>query len=115
MEFSNELNKTWFIDLDGTIVKHNGHLNGGDEILPNVKSFFKEINKNDYVIITTARSKTYQKETEKFLFDNNIKYNQIIFDLPTGSRILINDKKPDGTKTAYCYNLKRNKGINLLK
>jgi len=45
------------------------------------------------------------------LKQNNIKYNKIIFDLPMGERILINDKKNDGAITAYCVNLDRNKGF----
>jgi hypothetical protein len=37
----------------------------------------------------------------------------ILFDLPTGERLLINDKKPDGTKTAYSININRNEGIKI--
>ena len=32
-----------------------------------------------------------------------------------GERHLINDRKSDGTKTAYAHNLTRNKGIKNLK
>ena len=37
------LPKTWLIDIDGTIVKHNGHLNGEDELLSGVLEFFVKI------------------------------------------------------------------------
>jgi len=100
--------KTWFIDLDGTLVIHNGYQNGGDLLLDGVEDFFKSLPKEDFVIITTARKKEFKKKTIKFLKKNNIRYNQIIFGLPTGERILINDKKPDGTKTAYSINVNRN-------
>ena len=28
---------TWILDVDGTLCVHNGHLNGGDELLAGVK------------------------------------------------------------------------------
>ena len=116
MESSNRLNlpKTWLIDLDGTLVKHNSYLNGEDELLSGTDVFFnKKISNNDVIIILTARNKKYKKQTINFLQNNNIRYNYIIFDLPVGERILINDKKPDGTYTAYCYNIDRDTGIHI--
>lgn len=100
--------KTWLIDLDGTLVVHNGYKNGGDLLLDGVSDFFKSLPKEDFVIITTARKKEFKKQTIDFLKRNNIRYNKIIFDLPTGERILINDKKNDGTLTSYSINLDRN-------
>ena len=35
-------------------------------------------------------------------------------DLPTGARYLINDTKPDGTNTAFAFNLSRDVGTNSL-
>jgi hypothetical protein len=115
MKFTFKINqpKTWFIDLDGSIVKHNGHLNGTDEFLIGAKEFLLSIDSTDFVIITTARSSKYKKETINFLKKHKIKFNKIIFDLPTGERILINDKKPDGTKTAYSLNLNRDSKLNI--
>ena len=43
------LPKTWLFDVDGTIVKHNGHLHGGDELLEGVKEFFAQISTEDEV------------------------------------------------------------------
>ena len=38
------LPKTWIIDVDGTLVKHNGYLiDGEDTILDGVKEFFDKI------------------------------------------------------------------------
>ena len=41
----------------------------------------------------------------------------IIFGLPTGPRIVVNDSKPDGTKTAYAISVVRDSGcffINII-
>ena len=40
-----------------------------------------------------------------------MRYDHIIFDLNVGERIVVNDKKPDGLKTALAINLKRNEGV----
>lgn len=106
-----DLNKTWLFDLDGTLVKHNGYKYGGDQLLPGVKEFFEQIPQNDAIIILTARSSEFRTITENFLFKNNIRFDNIIFDLPVGERILYNDQKPSGLKTAYAYNLKRDLGL----
>ena len=106
------LKKTWLIDLDGTIIEHNSHINGTNKLLPGVKKFWKKINKKDIIIILTARESKYRMKTIKFLKDNNLRYNKILFDLNVGERILINDKKPDGLKTSVSINVKRNKGLN---
>jgi len=38
-------------------------------------------------------------------------YDILIMGLPRGERIIVNDSKPDGTKTATAINLVRNKGF----
>lgn len=110
-DFKLELARTWFIDLDGTLLKHNGYKYGEDVLLSGVDKLFDNIGDNDIVVITTARNSIHKENTIKFLKNNNIRYNHIIFDLPPGERILINDMKPDGTKTAYCFNIKRDGGF----
>ncbi|MBU3603372.1 hypothetical protein [Polynucleobacter sp. AP-Kaivos-20-H2] len=110
-----KLDHTWLIDLDGTILKHNGHLNGQDELLPGVKDFFENIPTEDYIILLTARSEEYKNITIQFLNKMGIRYDKAIFNLPKGERILINDRKPAGLKTAIAVNLERNLGILTLK
>lgn len=112
MELSN-LKKTWILDLDGTIVLHNGYKNNKDVLLPGVLNFFEKI-KNDFIIIITARNKSYKETTESFLKKNNIKYDLIIFDAPVGERILLNDEKPGGLITAHAISLKRDCGLENL-
>ena len=66
------LPKTWILDLDGTLVLHNGHTLDGDKVLEGVKEFYEKLGENDKVLIITARKKEYKLETIKFLKDNNI-------------------------------------------
>ena len=113
IKLSKNIAHTWFIDLDGTILKHNGYLiDKKDTLLIGVKNFFKQIPKKDIIIITTSRKISYLKKTKLFLKKHNIRYNQIIYNLPYGERILINDIKPKKKlKTAISINLKRDGGL----
>ena len=105
---------TWIFDIDGTLVKHNGYLTPeGDSLLDGVAEFFKSIPAEDMIILLTARPSMYREITEKFFAKNNIRYDYIIFDVPVGERILVNDTKPSGLKTAYAVERIRNKWENL--
>ena len=106
------LPKTWIFDLDGTILVHNGYKNGGDRILSGVKEFFDKIPETDHILILTARKEEVLESTIEFLKDNGIRYNNILADIPFGERILLNDMKGSGLKTAYAVNLKRDEGLN---
>ena len=108
------LNKTWILDLDGTLVEHNGYKTAYDRFLPGAKEFLQSIPENDFVLIMTAREKEAKVKTEKFLKENNIRYNLILFEMPMGERILLNDNKPSGLKCAYALNPKRNEGLKNL-
>jgi len=104
-----QLPKTWIIDLDGTILKHNGYKNDGkDTLLENAKLFLDEIKAEDMIIIITSRKNKYKKETEQFLEENGIRYDYIIFEAPYGERIVVNDNKESGLKMAYAICGKRN-------
>lgn len=108
------LGHTWFIDIDGTVAKHNGYkLDGKDTLLPGVKEFFAQIPDKDVIIFVTSRSRDYQEITEKFLNDNGLRYDSIIFELPFGERILINDSKPSGLVMSHTINLERDCGTNI--
>ena len=108
------LPKTWILDLDGTLVKHNGYkIDGYDTLLPWARGLLNNIARQDMVIIVTARRKEYAGLTERFLKEQGICYQHIIYDAPYGERILINDCKPGGLKTAVAVNLKRDAVTNV--
>ena len=129
------LNKTWFIDIDGTVVKHLGnerldeaiqkkgnfsHLS--EEPIKDSVSFLKSIPPSDTIVLTTARDSRHEDHTIRMLRHYNIRYDRIMFDLRAGPRYLINDTKPVGSagnkepiKTAFAINVERDKGIDQLK
>lgn len=110
-KLSDNLNHTWIFDLDGTILKHNGWQTQ-EELLPGVKELWEQIPNEDCIILMSARNIKYKDNTLKFLDSNGVRYDHCIFDLPTGERILINDKKPQGLLTAIAWNMDRDKGFN---
>jgi hypothetical protein len=102
---------TWLIDIDGTIVKHNGHKGHGDELLPGVKVFWRRISASDVVILLSARTAKEMQPTLAFLDSHELRYDHVLFGLATGERILINDEKPSGLKTAVSINVPRDDGL----
>jgi hypothetical protein len=110
-DLSKNLGHTWFIDLDGTILNHNGYLNDNDYLLPRVKELWASIPDKDCIVITTGRKEKYKDITLKILSDNGLRYDHAIFGLPLGERIVVNDFKPEGLKTAISWNVERNKGF----
>lgn len=113
IELSN-LGHTWIFDLDGTLVKHNGYkIDGEDTLLEGVLDMLNQIPEADMIVILTSREEKYKEETIKFLDDNNIRYDKIMFGVPMGERIVVNDIKPGGLKTAMAINLKRDDKRNI--
>ena len=103
------LGHTWILDLDGTILKHNGYKeDDGDTILDGALEFLRSIPNKDLIIFITSRSEDVKSITEDFLRNNGIRFDHIIYNAPYGERILVNDDKPSGLKTGYCINTKRN-------
>ncbi len=102
------LPKTWILDLDGTILKHNGYkIDGEDSLLFGASELLSQIREEDFVIIVTSRELQYKKQTEAFLKKENIRYNHIIYEAPYGERILVNDNKPSGLQMSYAFATKR--------
>ena len=102
------LPKTWVFDLDGTLLKHNGYkTDGRDTVLPGVKKYLSEIPADDKIIIFTSRTEEYREMTLRFLAENNIRYDEILFNIPFGERIVVNDRKPSGLDMAFAFNLNR--------
>ena len=102
------LGKTWILDLDGTIVKHNGYkIDGYDSFLDGAEDFLKNLSKNDMIIFVTSRTDECIEQTKSFLEEHQIRYHAIINNAPYGERILINDNKPSGLQTSIAINTKR--------
>ena len=104
------LPKTWFIDIDGTLVKHNGYkIDGHDTMLDGAKEYMADIPEEDKVILTTSRTDEYREQTLAFLRDNGVRFDDVIFNLPMGERIVMNDRKPSGLDMSVAINLDRDK------
>ncbi len=102
------LPKTWIFDLDGTLLKHNGYkTDEKDTLLEGVKEYLDSIPKQDYILVMTSRTDEYRDMTISFLHDNGIRYDQILFNIPMGERIVVNDRKPSGIDMAFAVNFDR--------
>lgn len=103
------LPKTWIFDLDGTLLKHNGYrIDGVDTILPGAKDYLDAIPEEDRIIFLTSRTDEYRQVTLDFLKKNQIRFDEILFYMPVGERILVNDRKPSGIDMAVAINVERN-------
>ena len=108
------LSHTWLIDLDGTIVKHAGYkIDGHDTLLEGAEQFLKSLPEGDMIVLLTAREEAYRGMTEGFLTEHAIRYDHILFDVPVGERILVNDTKPGGLATAIAVNVERDGACDL--
>ena len=111
--------KTIFCDIDGTLWFHVGPATEQSvvkkhDLLPNTLKAINYWDRSGYtIILTTGRKESMRKITEKHLETLGIIYDQLIMGLGNGVRILINDRKLNGTKnTCHTINLVRNKGIS---
>lgn len=102
------LQKTWIFDLDGTLVKHNGYkIDGIDTLLDGAKEYVQSIPEEDFILILTSRTDEYREMTISFLKENGIRYDEILFNMPMGERIVVNDRKPSGIDMAVAVNTDR--------
>ena len=113
LEFSS-LSKTWILDIDGTLVKHNGYkIDGHDTLLDGVKDFFANLSPYDKVVMLTARKEEYIEDLKKFLKENNLRYDYLLTDMPMGERILVNDRKPSGLDMAFAISKNRDEELKI--
>ncbi|MBP8968211.1 MAG: hypothetical protein KBG42_02900 [Lachnospiraceae bacterium] len=102
------LPKTWILDLDGTLLKHNGYkIDGKDSLLPGALEYIDAIPAEDKIVILTSRTDEYRNMTLDYLKEVGIRYDEIIFNIPYGERIIVNDRKPSGLDMAIAFNLDR--------
>ncbi len=108
------LGHTWILDLDGTIVKHNGYkLDGHDTFLEGAEDFLKSIPSGDMIIFITSRKLEYKEQTEGFLRKHSIHYDHIIYEAPYGERVLVNDNKLSGLKMAFSVDKNRDAPLTI--
>ena len=105
------LPKTWLIDIDGVVLKHNGYKEGKEEFLPGAKEFWQQISEEDWVILITARQERMRESTLALFDALGLRYNVAIFGAPKGERICINDRKPSGLEMSHAVNLVRDIGL----
>jgi hypothetical protein len=106
---------TLFIDLDGTMVRNSGQhaipqWGQTEGIQPNIEAVNHLYNSGKVeVIITTSRKEAFRAVTLAQLERVGLKYHNIIFGLPHGRRIVINDYAPSNPfKSCDAINIKRN-------
>jgi hypothetical protein len=105
------LPKSWLLDLDGCIVRHNGHLEGNDELLIGAVEFWRSIPVADRIIVMSSRPETERQAIMDFFAERGLRVDQIILGLPHGERICVNDTKPSGLRTAVAINVARDVGL----
>jgi len=111
------MKKTLFIDIDGTLFKHQVNLSNiyfkDCEILPGVLDKLNKWNADGHkIILTTGRTESMRKITIEQLEKNGIFYDQLIMGLTRGERIVINDSKPNNhMTTASAIMIDRNEGL----
>ena len=104
------LPKTWVFDLDGTLLRHNGYkINGHDTVLDGAAEYLHRLPENDKIVLFTSRTEEYRQMTVDFLKTAGIRYDVILFDMPMGERIMVNDRKPSGLDMAVALNLDRDR------
>src|SRR5580698_7216498 len=94
------LQHTWLIDMDGVVSLHNAYLKGNEALLPGVRDCWNAIPAGDFIVLLSARSPEHLPAALAFMTAQGLRVDRAIFGLPHGERILINDIKPGGLKTA---------------
>ncbi|HEX6872118.1 MAG TPA: hypothetical protein VF163_13555 [Micromonosporaceae bacterium] len=105
------LPKTWIIDLDGVVLRHNGHLAGREEVLHGASHLWAQFGPDDLVIVMSARHEHECAAALAVLRAHGLRVDRAVFGVPVGERILINDDKPSGLRMAHAVNLPRDEGL----
>ncbi len=110
---------TIFCDLDGTLVKHEDvpSYDVPLEVLPGTMEKLKEWEEKGHkVILSTSRKSQDKEKLVKALREKGLPYSDLVMDLPSGPRHLINDRKPSLmlTPNAVAFEIRRNQGIKNL-
>jgi hypothetical protein len=106
---------TIFVDLDGVLVLNSAQYTqpywGTTEGIDDNIAVLNRLHDTGrvHVVITTARHESHRKVTLRQLERCGVKYDSIIFGLPHGKRIVVNDYAPSNPfKSADSINIRRN-------
>jgi hypothetical protein len=106
-------NPTFFVDIDGTIVKYRKFNELSTSILEPIQDVIDYLNNQhdngSVIIVTTARPNQYESFTRDELGKIGLKYNQLVMDCGRGTRVIFNDKDPENPE------LNRAVGINFTR
>jgi hypothetical protein len=114
-------NYTIFCDLDGTLWEQGDPTEIAKpgyqpKIIYGTVGKIREWDSKGYkIILTTGRKESLREVTVKQLSYAGIVYDQLVMGIGGGSRVLINDLRPNGDKSAFVYQPKRNEGIGGLE
>lgn len=118
--YSKEKPKTFFIDLDGTTLKHSYHSwdknTSRMELLPGVlEKIIGWKQQGHHIVFTTARRGKNHPNLKQELLDLGLPVDQLLTDVESGQRILINDKLKDkDTDRAVAINVVTDSGFNTI-
>jgi ribonucleotide monophosphatase NagD (HAD superfamily) len=113
----NKAPTTLILDLDGCIVENKNRdifeqLDIDLVLLPGVREKIKAWDRAGCKIyVFTGRTEGSRARTEEQLKKLNIPYTQLVMGSGGGPRVLINDSKPDGRRTAFAYSIQPNVGF----
>ncbi len=113
-------NPTFFVDIDGTLVKYRKFNELSTAILTPISEVIdyvnEQYNSGAVIIITTARPETFRNYTIYELEKIGVRYHQIVMDCGRGTRVILNDKDPEQPEIqrAVGINLDRDMGFKTL-
>lgn len=120
-EYRTDKPKTLFVDLDGTILKHQHTISDvyarPPELLPGVLERFNTWDSSGYrIILVTARKESTREVTALQLQQLGIAYDQLVMGVSSGQRVLINDKLNEmDTDRAISINVITDRGLTSVK
>lgn len=109
------------MDIDGTLLKHQGGLSQiatmPPVLLDGVHEKLDEWDKAGYrIILITGRKEAMREITENQLKQAGIfHYERLIMGIGNGPRFLINDTSAENKETAFGITVERNKGLKNLQ
>lgn len=111
---------TIFLDIDGTLLKHQGSLSKTGimppVLLDNVHDKLDQWDKKGYrIILITGRKESMREITEKQLKLVGINYDQLIMGVGNGPRYMINDSSEESQETVFGITVERNKGLGKIE